>query len=488
MPSDRDDITVFVDDDETFDTDIAMRIMLMRGEKIHTFSDKRHFTAKELQEFCVRDSAACKKFAEKCLVWYGMPIIMQDYQCRMVDGWLEKPRTCYPMGRGIGKDFTLAIFLAWYCTCFPNTRVMIVCPATRQVKTFIDENLAIMLQTSSVLYDSIAKKIDEEMHFTNGSIIFSYGATSFIKGKHNINMIFCNEASEIPEHVYENVLMPMLGVGKSTRGLFGVMGVPGGQRGYFWSKFSTGTEDFHEETDQFFVMNLPTSYNEHYSKDQLEINRLTMSEDAYLQEHEAKFLDLEGALFSQKLINQMKEDYEVYYGIINPKRFDYYIAIDWGRINDYSVVSIVSRERSTKQLRLDFIKAMRDPFPIQEAWIDETIKIYNPKMVIPEYMGIGIPPSDRLKANWGTRVKLFVPTPANWFDVFTRMRDFAVQGDLIIPAGELKLIRQLRLLTFQIRNNRLTVRSEGKDDFAQSVGMAFYAIAKGSGAGVAGSI
>jgi len=489
MP-DPDAKMIFFEEDDTFDTDIATRIMLLKGQQVKDFSERKHFSSDQLKRFCRRTPEACADFARECLVWKGIPIELQDYQLKMIEGWLTRPRTTYPMGRGIGKDFTLSVFLSWYCTIFPNTRVIIVCPATRQVNIFVKENFLIMLQTSAVLYDSIAEYKEEEITFTNGSQVFSYGAMSFIKGKHNINMIFCNEASEIPEHVYENVLMPMLGTTTRTgleRGLFGVLGVPGGQAGYFWRKSYEGTEDILDESAEFYVMNLPTSMNKHYSKEQLEINRQTMSEDAFLQEHEAKFLDLEGSLFSQKVLDKMKADYECHYGIVD-KHLEYYMGIDWGRINDYSVFTIISRNKATKELRIEYINHMRKGFDIQHKWIEESEKLYNFKRIIPEYNGIGIPPSERLKNQFGTKVKYFLPTPANWFDAFTRLRDEGVNGNISIPAGELKLIRQLRLLTFQIRANRLTVRSEGKDDYSQSCAIAYYGVRRAGQIGVAGSI
>jgi hypothetical protein len=480
----------FEDGDTSLDNDLASRVLMYKKDTIKVFSEEKHFTGEQIERFIQRTPEACAEFAKECLVWYAKPIILQDYQLKMIDGWLNKPRTCYPMGRGAGKDFTLAIFLSWYLTCFPNTRAMLVCPAQRQVKTFVAENIAVLMQTSSAMYESIDRIIEEEFKLHNGSILFTYGATSFIKGKHNINFIFVNEGAEVQEHVYENVLMPMLGIGSTQeRGHFGIMGVPGGQDGFMWKAYNRGTQELKDESE-FFVINLPTSVNRYYSKEQLHINQTTMSHDAYLQEHEAIFLDLKDALFTSKVLEKMVQDYDTQlFKDIDHKQFLYYLGIDWGRKHDYSVMIIVAKHKKTGECRIVYLHESHKPFKQQLDLIVGWDALYNFKKVIPEWMGIGIAPSEDLRDRLGSgKVKYFIPTPASWFDVFTRLHDLADKDKFTIPASELKLIRQLRLLQFQVRNNKLTVRSEGKDDHAQALGIIMHGIRGGGGVGVAGSL
>lgn len=487
----------YVEEDKTFDSDLAQRIMHRKGITPDQLTETIHFTTEEIDAFSKEKSVACcKAFCERCLSWKGKPVILQDYQERMIEGWLKKQATIYPMGRGCGKDFTLALFLIWLTVCFPNTRVMVVCPAQRQVKTFINENLHIMMQTSGVVYDSVAKYIEEEFWTTSNSVIFTYGATSFIKGKHNLEYIFANEAAEIPDQVYDNVLMPMLGTA-SEGGHFCLLGVPNGQQGFFWQSFLASTQDINEDIDplnekarnKFFCINLPTSVNKYYSKEQLALNKSVMSEDAYLQEHEAQFLDIEGALFNAELIQKMKIEYEQYFGIVDHSKFEYFLGIDWGRISDYSVFTIIELDKQTKVAKVAYIEANRKKFPDQLDWVESADKIYKFKIIRPEKMGIGIPPTEELVDRLGSsKVKPFIPSAGEWFDAFSRTRDMAVNDKLKIPAGEQRLSRQLRLMAFDIKGGQLTVRSEGKDDFAQSFAIACSAIKKTSGSGVAGSL
>lgn len=478
----------FDEDDTSYDTDLASRIRLLKGEDVVRLSEKKHFTKSQLKRLCKRTAEACAEFAKECLVWYGKPVMLQDYQLDMIRGWLGKKNSVYPIGRGGGKDFTLAVFLIWYCTIFPNTRVIVVCPAYRQVRTFMNENMAIMMQTSNVLYDSITRFTDEEFFLTNGSQVFTYGATSFIKGKHNIQFIFANEAAEIPDHVYFNVLMPMLGSG-TKKGHLGILGVPSGQVGYFWEAFVDSSKNPSDRKSMFYLIHLPTRVNKYYSKEQLEANKQMMSTDTFLQEHEAKFLDVEDALFSSAIIEKMKEEYDLFYGIVDHKRFNYYLGIDWGRTGSYTVYSILEEDKKTKDCRLIYIKGVKKPFPEQIAWVLRTDDIYNFNIIMTEKMGLGIPPSETLRKKLGSRkVKFFIPTPTSWFNAFTKLRDAAENEKIKIPAGQLKLVRQLRLMGFKMRGEKLTVRSEGKDDYAQSFCMAFWGVKKRSQAGVAGRL
>jgi len=476
----------FREEDSAFDTDLAARIMHMKGLKPEIISETRHFTREQLERFSQKNSQGCADFANECLLWKGKSIIFQDYQYLMVDGWLTRKGCVYPMGRGIGKDFTLAIFLIWLSVCFPNTRSMVVCPASRQVKTFINENLHIMMYTSGVLYDSIQRMVEEEFMLTNGSIVFTFGATSFIKGKHNINYIFANEAAEIPEHVFENVLGPMLGTAEGG-GHYCLLGVPGGQAGFFWKVFQSSTTDINNMDSDFFCMNLPTSRNKYYSREQLTFNKSIMSEDAYLQEHEAQFLDIEGALFTQNIIDKMKKDYEPSFGIVDNEKYYYILGVDWGRISAYSVYTALSVDKKTGHVKIDWIEANRKEFTEQYDWIEASHKIYNFRTIIVERMGIGIPASEEVKHRLGSKVvRYFTPETKTWFEAFSDLRDLAVNDKISIPAGELRLIRQLRLMSFVVKGGTLTVKSEGKDDFSQSLAIAVSGISKSTGAGVAG--
>jgi len=357
----------------------------------------------------------------------------------------------------------------------------------RQVKTFMNENLSLMFFTSGVLFDSIKRFIEEEFVLTNGSAVFTYGATSFIKGKHNIDFIFCNEAAEIPEHVFENVLLPMLGSGEK-HGHLSILGVPGGQQGYFWRAYQDSSPDPNDPKTKFYRIQLPTEVNKYYSKEQLELNRNLMSHDVYLQEHMAQFLDIEGALFTQRILDGIREDYDTKFGVVDHKK-QYYAGIDWGRTAAYTVVTILSYDGKTETARVEYIQGMKKPFPEQIAWIQAADQIYNFRCIMVERMGLGIPPSDALRQSLGSRkVKYFVPSAKLWFDAFTHLRDAAANEKITIPASELKLISQLRLLGFKMKGNTITVRSEGKDDYAQSLAIAYWAIKKRGRAGVAGRL
>jgi len=484
----EEDVAVFEEDDEAYDTDLATRLLIYRGEKIKDFSIKKHFHVDILKRFMKRTPEACALFAKECLVWKGQPIIMQPHQLRMVAGWLGEKPTVYPIGRGGGKDFTLSIFLIWYCTCFPNTRVIVVCPASRQVKTFMNENLSLMVQTSSVLFDSIYRSVEEEFVLTNGSVIFTYGATSFIKGKHNIDFIFANEAGDVPEHVFENVLLPMLGVGIDKIGHFGVIGVPAGQQGFMWKAYQQSSQDVNDEQYEYYQIHLPTSVNDFYSKRQLALNKKLMSHDVYIQEHEAKFLDVENALFSKRLLDKMRRDYDMKFGMVDHKMFWYYLGLDWGRHESYTVPTILSVDRKTRDVRVEWLEGMKYTYAKQIPWVEEADKIYDFKVIMPERMGIGIAPCDLLRASLGSsKVKFFIPSATQWFDAFSAVRDAGENDILTIPAGDLKLSSQLRTLQFTMRGDKLTIRSEYKDDFAQSLAVAFWSIKKKGRAGVAGS-
>jgi hypothetical protein len=183
----------------------------------------------------------------------------------------------------------------------------------------------------------------------------------------------------------------------------------------------------------------------------------------------------------------MIEDYDPAYYVIEPHKI-YFEGIDWGRSHDFSVNYIVSKDRRTGIYRIEYVREQHTPFEIQHSQLVEDDKLYNFRRVIPEKHGIGIAPSERLRLALGSKVKYFIPSPAEWFRVFTKLHDIADQGKFKIPASELKLIRQLRLLTFQVRAGKLTVRSEGKDDHAQALGIVMHGITSGSGMGVAGSL
>ena len=197
-------------------------------------------------------------------------------------------------GRQWGKSIVcaaLAVHRAW---TVPNTLVLIVGPARRQGREFVEKcqsmlrNMGIRPVGASGHQHSIALK--------NGSRIIGIPAREATIRGFAANLMFIDEAAFVPDDIY-HALNPMLG---ATNGDLWLLSTPNGKQGFFHETWA-----YHQGWVKFFS---PSTQCPRISPQFLEEARNTIGAAKFAREYLCEFQESEDALFSQLCIDQAMDD------------------------------------------------------------------------------------------------------------------------------------------------------------------------------------
>jgi len=451
--------------------DLATRIRILKGEEVRSGNPSHFFTDNEIQSWLWEKHGVkgCKRFCKDVL-----NVSLQPYQMKMVENMQKKPRALFCMGRQSGKDFTISVFVIWRCICNSNEKLLIVSPAQRQ-STLLFERVMSFIAGSLELFDSVQKSSMEVLEFTNNSKIYNLPATSYIRGFTEVTGIFFNETAHgLEEEVFASC-EPMLA---TTNGFLHQFSSPSGCVGKFWDCYNS---PLYWKMKPIYPsrFGLPSSVNKYVSKQWLVLQKQTLTSVQYDMEINANFSEAVNNFFSASVLDRITQEYD----FVNfpQEGLTYYLGVDWGRMKDMSVLTVVS-EDGMKQLKVVLIKAFRKPFSEQ---VHEIIKLYQKfrfRKATVEYSGLSMGPCEQLKEA-GLPIEFFVPTITEKEQAFNNLLKVMESDLLTIPKHSLL---QYELRTFQYEINpqgrmRLHHVTGGSDDYVDSLCFSVLSSRKESG-------
>ena len=113
------------------------------------------------------------------------------------------------------------------------------------------------------------------------------------------SLMLIDEASRAPDGLYD-AIRPALAVGD---GYLWLMSTPNGKRGFYWKEWTDGGDDW--ERIQVAAPDCPR-----ISKRFLAEERAKTGNTSFSQEYLCQFVEREGAMFPQELIDAAMEDFE----------------------------------------------------------------------------------------------------------------------------------------------------------------------------------
>ncbi|MFH1587141.1 MAG: hypothetical protein ABID38_04750 [Candidatus Diapherotrites archaeon] len=431
--------------------DLATRIRVLRGEEVRTQQAHFGFTDEQLKNW-FKGTTGVDKFCKDVL-----GIELQDYQLEMVKLMLNHKRCVFVLGRQSGKDFTIACFALWLSVVNSNQRILLVSAAQRQ-SDLLFNRIMNFIAKSNELFDSVQKSNMEVIQFTNGSEVYSLPSTTYIRGYTEVTHIFMNEVAHgITEDTIQ-ATEPMLAI---KRGSLIMMSSPLGTNGVLWDAYNNPI---------YVKLKLPSGINKYISKDWLEDQKKTMSSLAYETEIEANFSQAIDSFFKLETIKSVTREYTLRNTCPKEDGKSYYAGVDWGRIQDSSVVVIISKNKE-KELKVESIIEMHNiPFKIQEERIKQINSDWKFKKVISEYAGLSINSCENLKRD-GLNVEFFKPTLDSKAEAYNHLLKQMEDGNLAIPMHN-KLQYELRVFKFQLNaagKMKLHHVEGGSDDFVDAL-------------------
>jgi len=231
-------------------------------------------------------------------------------------------------GRQAGKSFTAMNLLLKWVLEDNGSVAMWVSPVYSQAKKVFTE------LTNSIAGTGLTKSVNKSeltITFINGSVIyFRSGEREDTLRGYTLDYLIIDEAAYIKDEVWNTVLRPTVLVnGKKV--LF--ISTPKG-RNWFYNLAMRGMSDEYPLYKTFHATSFDTPY---ITEEELIEAKLSLPDTIYKQEILAEFIDDGGEVFSNLKTTCVITNYPSY----DPSK-KYYAGLDFGRQNDYTVLTILN--------------------------------------------------------------------------------------------------------------------------------------------------
>ena len=479
-------IDVPLKDDES---DISTKIMRLKGLDVSYQEPKKAITEAQLMSW-LKGLDGLKTFVETMIIERGKHVKLQDYQVEMSKLCIDHDRVLFITGAQVGKDFHIQNFSLHYAITNPNSLQMIVGATASQTIELMNRSLRALMSSEDML-NSVRKTLQvpqAQIEFKNNARILYLTAKGLLAGFTRVDILYVNEARDINEDEVTRI-SPLLGIGGGK--LF-VFSRPRFRRGYFWECYNN---------PYFRKMNIPTLMNKHYDRKQYSADEATLSPELFKIEYLAQFADSGSSYFSEEAINACsKGDYDFRgMGNVEPE-YAYSLGIDWGRLRDSSVLTVIGQHKQTKKKKLfhirEFSPEEKAPvtFEHQFAYIRLLDSAYEFDYIMPERSGLGIPLCERLVNEWkdtGRHTGIVKPYDNMSLEAKLTMYDeckrvLEKDNEIQIPRSAFKLLNELKLTSFgATQKGQIKIEHATTDDHADSLCLALIAFKKPFKPGIA---
>ena len=268
-----------------------------------------------------------------CQKWFNFT--PTDYQAKLLRD--QKKRIVVRWSRQAGKTTTLALRAIWFALKHPKTLTLIVAPSLRQSMILADKLqdflTSLPLSSRKAIIDKLQRTV---ILFKNGSRIVALPNSPQLLRGYTAHQVICDEAAFFrdDELVFYSILMPMM---QTTNGTLIVSSTP-------WSTDSV-----------FYRMCMNPEYSQHIITwedvvkaglakiEFIEEMRQTIPAERFQREFESRFVEDIDAWLTQSLITSCIDAKLQPYDFHDQPQGDFYIGVDFGKQQDYSVVVVVER-------------------------------------------------------------------------------------------------------------------------------------------------
>ena len=367
-------------------------------------------------------------------------------------------------GRQSGKSFTgQNLILKWALEDNGSTS-MWVSPVYSQAKKVFSELVNTIAETG--LTKSVNKS-ELFIEFINGSVIyFRSGEREDTLRGYTLDYLVVDEAAYIKDVVWSTVLRPTVLV-KGKKVLF--ISTPKG-RNWFYNIAVRGYGDENQQYKTFHATSFDTPF---ITKEELEEAKLSLPDSIYRQEIMAEFIEDGGEVFSSLSSACILTSYppqvagEKYYG-----------GIDFGRQNDYTVLTILNSKGEV----VDFYRERQKSWDIIVSEVVSKLKRWKP-VAIAEVNSIG----DVLYENIRKQYPGIQPFVTNNESKQNMIEDLIMglnENKLVLPTNELNtdLYKELSVFTYEYSPKTRRVKygspSGFHDDTIISLALAYQSFKK----------
>lgn len=266
------------------------------------------------------------------------------------------------------------------------------------------------------------------------------------------------------EAAWQNVIRPTL---TDLRGGAWFMSTPRGHN-YFWRLWTQGQDDTQNDWRSW---RMPTSANPYIDGAEIEAARRQLPEQVFAQEYLAAFIEDSGLVFRRVTDAVMSSTPAAY-----DKTHSYVAGLDWGKLNDYTVISIID---ATTRQQVVCDRFNRIDYGFQLGRLLARYDEWRPWVIVAESNSVGEPLVEQLQRA-GLPVRPFLTTPASKTQLIEDLALAFERGALgllddPVQTGELLAFAAERLPSGAFR---YAAPGGGHDDTVMALALAWSAIAQ----------
>ena len=347
------------------------------------------------------------------------------YQARLLMDKSKRVVAC--MGRQTGKTMTIAMKAIHFADMNPKVTVLITAPSLRQSMIMFDR-IVTFVYASPRLRNKLARVTHTLVCFDNGSRIIALPCSEHRLRGYSANMIICDEASWVSEKVITQVLFPML---TTTQGYAVFLSTPWDKNHFFYRAFTNPNYSVHKVKSEECPL---------VTKEFLEEMRQNMTRDEYLMEYEAEFVEALNSYLPQALIRGCVELAQTHGVELEPTieadffSGEYYAGVDFGKLQDYSVVAVIKRENEILKLIYLYEFPLDTPYTqVIGHLVRANEKFHGFNGVLVDQTGVGEPVLEEMHNQGLSRVEGVKFTVQTKEDMMTSLKIAMEQNRLAIP-------------------------------------------------------
>lgn len=367
-------------------------------------------------------------------------------------------------GRQAGKSFTaMNLLLKWVLE--DNKSVGLWCsPVYSQAKKVFTE------LTNSIAGTGLTKSVNKSeltITFINGSVIyFRSGEREDTLRGYTLDYLVIDEAAYIKDEVWNTVLRPTVLV-RGKKVLF--ISTPKG-RNWFYNIAMRGISDEYPQYKTFFATSFDSPY---ITAEELEEAKMSLPENVYRQEILAEFLEGGGEVFGNLKLTCVMSNYPQ-----QDTTKKYYAGLDFGRQNDYTVLTILNSEGEV----VDFYRERQKSWDIIISEVAAKLKKWKP-VCYAEINGIGDVLYEQLKKQYPS-VQPFITSNESKQNLIEDLIMGMNENKLKLPTQELNtdLYRELSVFTYEYspKSRKIKYGSPNgfNDDTVISLALSYHSFKK----------
>ena len=338
----------------------------------------------------------------------------------------ENKRIVACMGRQTGKTTTIAMKAIYFADTNPNVTVLITSPSLRQSMIMFDR-IATFVYSIPHLRNKIVRATRTLIHFENGSRIIALPCSENLLRGYTAQMVICDEASFMPEEVITQVIFPML---STTDGYAIFLSTPWGKDHFFYRAFVNPAYSVHKVKSEQCPL---------IKREFLEEMKANMTKEAYLMEYEAEFVEALNSYFPQDLIRKCVElaqkfGVELYASLeATFPTGDYYAGVDFGKLQDYSVITVLKREGDILKLVYMYQFPLETPYSNVIGHLVRAHQKFKFRKVLVDQTGVGEPVLEEIRNQGLNNVEGLKFTVQTKEELLSNLKIAMEQNRLVIP-------------------------------------------------------